>query len=352
VTISPYIPHSKPWITSKDSQYVVNVLQSGLISKGPVVEDFEQKVCSYLGALQGVALASGTSALVLALQVLNIGHGDDVVLPTYVCRSVLESVWAVGSNPILCDVNDKGVLTSKTVSAVITKRTRCIIAVHVFGHPCDIQSLREFEIPLIEDACQAFGLSINGRMAGLQGDVGILSFNGTKCLTCGEGGMLVTNTTKHVDVVRSLASYNMVQAMKRAAPLSDLQAALGQSQLARFSEFIARRKKILEIYTNRVRELNIALGSDLSSNVLFRFTLRVDDDFEILKAKFAKFGVAVRKGVDELLHRSIGLDDAMFPSAVSLFNKTLSIPFYPALTDYEIVRVQQSLEILRNVDRG
>ena len=140
------IPHSKPWILDVDKDAVRAVLSSGSISQGKLVNQFQTAIAEYVGCPYAIAQSSGSAALVLALKTLNIGFGDSVVLPTYVCRSVLQAVLSVGATPQLCDVNKFGVIDYSSVKSVVDFSTKAIIAVHIFGHPCSIASLRVFNL--------------------------------------------------------------------------------------------------------------------------------------------------------------------------------------------------------------
>lgn len=344
------IPHSRPWITETDQLSVQSVLASGMIAQGEKVLQFENAVCNYLGVRYAVTQSSGTAALVLALRTLDIGHNDEVILPTYVCRSVLEAVLSVGARPVLCDVDDTGVVTTVTIDPHITSKTKAIIAVHIFGHPCNLEGLKQMGIPVIGDACQAFGLNINGLMSEAFGDIGILSFHATKCLTSGEGGMLVTCNKAWGERARQLAEGSTSPSLRNVAPVSDLQAALGLSQLGRYSDFLNRCNELRCQYTKEAQRLGIKIGDPAKSNMLFRFTLRTDQLFEIVQAKFREQGVSVRRGVDELLHRTLGLSDSLFPIAVRLYEQTISVPFYPSLSIDESTVVSNAFRIIKYVD--
>lgn len=340
------IPHSRPWILEKDRRAVDATLHSGMISHGNLVAEFENKIQQYLGVSHAISQASGTAALILALRSLNIMQGDEVILPTYVCRNVLEAVLSVGASAKICDVDETGVLTADTVKTLVTQKTKAIIVVHIFGHPCDLTQIKMIEVPIIEDACQAFGLSVNGLMAGVMGDVGIFSFHATKCLTTGEGGMLVTDDAKIGMRASELTNGGVLPKSRSVAPMSDLQASLGFSQLDRYPEFVARRTELRKQYTRASNDAGIPIGTDMRSNLLFRFTLRTNSAFELVQEFFSKQGVSVRRGVDVLLHRLLGLDDTLFPNAIRLYQQTVSVPFYPSLTQDEADRVKKAIKDL------
>ena len=339
------VPHSRPWLEVTDHSAMTRVLRSGMIAHGADVEAFEQAVAELLGASGGIACTSGTSALVLAFRTLGIGDGDEVVLPTYVCWNVLAAVTACGATPRLCDVDDSGVPTVQTVRAVLSARTRAIVAVHIFGHPCDVPSLMQLGVPVVEDACQALGLDVQGKPAGTVGALGILSFHATKCLTTGEGGMLVSSDAALLARARGLAHSDGKHNATGSTAMTNLQAALGLAQLQRYPTFLARRRKLFQAYDAAARHLSMATpGYPGVPSFLFRYTLRSRQPFDAVQPALLKLGVQARRGVDELLHRRLRLDDSNFPGAAAMIAHTVSLPFYPSLTGAESAQVVRAMQ--------
>lgn len=291
------------------------------------------------GVAGGISQPSGTAALLLALRTLNVGVGDEVVVPTYVCRSVMDAVLATGAVPRFADVSEAGLLTVSTAQKVFTTRTKALIAVHLFGAACDVEGLKSLGQPVIEDACQAVGLRVDGRMAGSIGDVGVLSFHATKVMTTGEGGMLLSSSETLVERARAIANHSQ----SSVTPLADLQAALGLSQLRRLESMLYRRVEIADSYDEVVDGKSVAEVPQNRSNCVFRYILRVPSGFASAETHFLAHGVCVRKGVDTLLHRLAGETDARYPNASRLFTTNVSIPIYPALTDSEVDRIMQAL---------
>lgn len=342
------IPHSRPWITGEDRESVMSTLETGMIASGNTTQELMHAVQSGMNVCLAVACSSGTAALGVALRALKVGPGDDVVLPSYVCWNVLAAVTSVGATPILSDVDENAVITAASVSRVITARTAAIIAVHTFGHVCDIRSLMDFKVPIVEDACQAYGLTISGRPAGTIGTIGCFSLHATKCLTSGEGGIVVVNDSALVDRVKLLADTETHYNQVGSSALSNMQAALALSQLRRYDEFIKRRRQLFTKYNEALEECSVQPGYSQQVDFLFRFTLRSKVGFERLQKQFYDHGVHVRRGVDDLLHRRLGQPDAGFPVTSRLFNETLSLPFYPALEHVEADRVLRCIrEIFR-----
>jgi UDP-4-amino-4-deoxy-L-arabinose-oxoglutarate aminotransferase len=317
--------HSQPWITDADQAAVATALAGGMIAQGETAARFETEMSRWLGAAGGVATASGGAALVLALRTLGVGAGDEVVLPTYVCRTVLDAIVSVGANPVLCDAGPDWVVRAGEISPRLTPRTRAVIVPHLYGLFADVAAIRALGVPVIEDAAQALGDASAHRV---QGDLVALSFHPTKCLTTGEGGMLLSRDSAAVGRARELRDAH-------GARLSDLSAALGLSQLARYPEFLRRRAALAAGWHAALRDLP---GLDLGwhgrlRSMFFRFPLHRAGGLDACQAVFAQRGVHVRRGVDLLLHRALGLDDAQFPQATAHFHTTVSLPLYPALTD-------------------
>lgn len=339
-----YIPHSKPWLTAQDADQVTKVLMSGQLVSGPQCMAFEKALTTYVNGVAGFSTTSGTNALILALKALDILPGDEVILPTYVCSSVQRAVESVGAKPILCDIGAGWNMTLGTVSQVRTDKTKAIIAVHIFGIPANIADIQTLGIPIIEDCCQALGSQWQKKMTGSQGLMSIFSFHATKCITTGEGGMLIINDETLMDKI-----INIRQACPLISPLSDLQASLGRSQLERYHEGLERRKKIAAQYFSRLPRLWTEGFSDVcEGSNYFRFLLNLTTPFDSVQAACEAEGIAVRKGVDALLHRMSKMNSTAFPNAEKAFSRTFSIPIHPdfSLETVEMIatKIQEAVE--------
>lgn len=342
------ISHSKPYLIREDYIAIQNVMKSKMIAEGETVNEFEKAIAEYLGIFGGVATSSGTMALFLALKALNISKRDEVIIPTYVCRAVLDAVNYIHATPVLCDVGENWCMNLETVKPLITERTKAIIIVHTFGISADVKSMTDLNIPIIEDSCQSFGGSINGKKLGTFGNLNICSFNATKLLTTGEGGMVLTNDEALLTRVQEL-KFDQDQNYKTRYlfPMTNIQAALGLSQLTRYNEFLNRRDWIAEQYFNSFKQLPIQLPENIREcSIFFRFPILTQKNFKDLQKNFDDFGIQVRRGVDELLHLKLGLKPGTFPTAEKLYDQTLSIPIYPALTNEE---VEYIIEVTNNI---
>lgn len=352
MTNSPAIPHSQPWITPEDIAAVSATLRSGMIACGGLVREFEQAVAGYLGVDEAVATSSGTAALTLALLALELPPKSEILLPTYVCQSVWSAVVAAGLQPRLCDAGPEWRMTADGVRGAITAHTRGIIAVHTFGAAVDVEALVEFGVPVIVDACQAFGLR-RPVLPTPGASLGVLSFQATKCLTTGEGGMVVARERGAAQRVRGLRDGTWGCTHPFPARMSDLQAALGLSQLARYDEFLRRREALASRYLHELDDIDADLPTALvGQSMFFRFPLRTSRSFDELRRRFADRGVHVRRGVDQLLHHLLPVAPDPFPCAERLFAETVSIPLYPALTDEQAEQViAAARDILKRGER-
>lgn len=324
--------HSRPWITDDDIKAVSSVLASGMIGQGDVVRKVEKRLAEWVGLFDGVAVGSGSAAMVLALKGLNVGVGDEVVLPSYVCKSILEAVVTIGATPTLCDVGSNWVLTSETVRRVINNRTQAIVVPHLYGIFADTKSIRSLGIPVIEDCAQA--LDVSGRHT-VFGDVVVFSFHPTKCLTSGEGGMTATSNNEILNRMRICRDgVNNSVYGRLFSPLSDVSASLVMAQLDRYEIAISRRLEIAAAYRKVVEYCcpEAINYSAFENSMYFRYPLRVKGGLEVCQEEFLQFGVHVRRGVDILLHRVMDYNDFLFSESVSHFCNTISLPIYPALS--------------------
>lgn len=330
------IAHSRPWIAAADREAVEAVLRSELVAQGDATRRFEAAMSRWLAVDQpGVAVASGAAAVQLALVSLGVGAGDEVVLPTYVCRSVLEAVRSTGAQPIVADVGPQFVMTPANVASLVNRGTRAIIVPHLYGIFADIAAFRTFGIPIVEDCAQALDRPARHPVSG---DVAVFSFHPTKCLTTGEGGLAVS-ADPHLNRQLRAARDEGLRHRRVFAPMSDMAAALGLSQLARYDEMLRRRRAIAEAYKAALGEAGPRLlrRTPWNRTMHFRFVLSSEGGIDRAGAAFAREGIVARRGVDQLLHRLEGLDDERFPMATDLFETTVSVPIYPALGDADVV---------------
>jgi dTDP-4-amino-4,6-dideoxygalactose transaminase len=338
------IPHARPSLTEADADRVAGVVRSGQVAQGPEVAAFEREMAARLGTTAAAAVSSGSAALELALHALDVGAGHDVLVPTYVCDALAQAVVRCGARPVLVDA-DPGTLSLSPDDAKrrLTAHTRAAIVPHAFGLAVDLTTFAALGVPLLEDCAQTLGARVGGRPVGSLGQLAVCSFYATKLLTTGEGG-LVAGAAPLVARIREGRDYDEREefAPRFNYKLTDLQAALGRSQLERLDEFVRRRRAIAARYRARLAALPCRLPPDGGDrHVYHRFVVMVDAPVDAIIAALQARGVAARRPVFRPLHRALGRDG--FPQADRLWQQALSLPCYPSLTDAEVDTVAGAL---------
>jgi len=349
------ITHSKPTIEKDDIRAVESVLKSKMVSKGGTVAKFENRFCSYMGGTRAIATSSGRDALMLALRGAGIGQGDEVIMPTYVCSSVMDSVHFAGANPVICDIGDDYCISVDAIQRKISDRTKAIIVVHIFGISAQVKEIlaiaRSRKILVIEDCAQAIGGQIDGRNVGSFGDLSFFSFQAIKLITCGEGGALLINNGRLLaDFEKRGCIYS-----KMMTSMSDIEAALLINQFRKLEFFIKKRRSLAKRYIELLKSFSWAdiPIKDLKKSVFYRFPIRIKKDFnfDLLKNRLEKRGIHIRRGVDCMLHYLS--KNVSCPNADAIFKETVSLPIYPLLSVTNIGAVVKDLaREISNEQRG
>ncbi len=270
---STFLPFSKPSITEDDVRAVADVLRSGWITTGPKAAEFERAACDYVGCTGAVALTSATAGIHLALEALNIGPGDEVVTPSMTWVSLANLVTLRGATPVFCDIDRNTLMvTSQSIEAALSTRTRLIVPVHYAGAAVDLEPIRrlatEKGIAVIEDAAHAIGTEYRGERIGRRGTA-IFSFHPIKNITTGEGGMFCSDDAGFLDRVRRLRFHGLgVDAFDRQMQgrspqaevlepgykynLPDMCAVLGLRQLQRLEDLISKRAALATHYREKL----------------------------------------------------------------------------------------------------
>jgi len=342
-----FIPHSRPALGEAEAKVVAEVIRGGWIAQGRQGAAFEQAMAKVTGQGQGVAVSSGTAALYLALMALRIGSGDEVVIPSYVCTALWHAVHLTGATPVLVDIEPATYqLSPQAVARALTRRTKAMIVPHMFGLPADVVTMKSHGIPVIEDCAQTLGVTVRGTPVGGAGKLAICSFYVTKLLTAGEGGMVLGRDESLVGRVRALRQYDEQNTPERAFnyKMTDMQAALGLCQAARLESFLARRRAIAARYHEAILQAGLTppLVPAGLEHGYFRYVVRLPHPVDPALDRAARtLGIGCRRPVDPPIHRYLGL--AGFPETDAAWERALSIPLYPALTDHEVERVVGAL---------
>lgn len=262
-----WVPLATPDLSDIERDYVMRAVETGWISAtGPNLGDFERRFAERIDRSHVIALANGTVAVELILRAMNIGPGDEVIVPALTFAAPAASVLAVGATVVLVDVSpDTWTIDPAQVAEAITPRTRAIIAVDVMGHPADYDALDPFGIPVIEDAAEAHGAYYKGRPCGSFGVASIFSFHANKAIATGEGGCAATGSEELAESMRLIANHGMTSSrpyvhdvLGRNFRMTNLTAAVGLGQLDRWDELMAGRRRVVDEYNERLASTTCA----------------------------------------------------------------------------------------------
>jgi perosamine synthetase len=358
------IPVNEPRIGPRELELVTEALQAGWISgAGPHVQAFEEGWARYCGRRHGVAVANGTVALQVAVALLDLQPGDEVIMPTFTIISCALPVIQAEAVPVLVDSNPRTwAMDVDSVESRITERTRAIMPVHIYGHPVDMDPLLHLAerhgLAIVEDAAEAHGATYKGRRCGSFGDSSTFSFYANKLLTTGEGGMLLTDDDAFAERARRLR--NLAFEPERRFwhrelgfnfRLTNLQAALGVAQLERMDEIVARKRWLGQAYTERLRDIEaieLQVEEPWAESVFWMFGLVIreatDLDASAVAERLATKGVETRPfflGMHEqpvLRDRGLFLRES-YPVAERLARQGLYLPSGLALDECQLERV-------------
>jgi len=299
------IPVAEPSLGEEELDNVIRAVKSGWISsKGAYIEEFEKSFARYCGAGYGVATANGTVALHLALAALGIGKGDEVIVPTLTFVATANAVTYCNAKPVFVDSHPEyWCMDPEKIEEKITKNTKAIIPVHLYGHPCDMDWIMDIAedrgLYVVEDCAEAHGAEYKGKKVGGFGDVACFSFYANKIITTGEGGMCVTCDEELAEKMRLLRDHGMSRERKYWHEvvgfnyrMTNLQAAVGVAQLKKLDHFIARKREIAKKYAEDLQELAenglLTLHPEMSwaKCVYWMYSILVDADVRDNLMKF------------------------------------------------------------------
>jgi dTDP-4-amino-4,6-dideoxygalactose transaminase len=322
------------------------VLESGMLTMGPKVSEFEQLVARACGVEHSAAVSSGTAALHLAVLALGLGPGDEVIVPAYTFPATANVVALSGARPVLVDV-DPHTLVLDPARLEVGPRTKAILAVHLFGRPVDWSALPEV-VPVVEDAAGALGASWQGRPCGSLGALGCLSFHPRKIVTTGEGGAVTTSDSDLDAEVRRLRNHGWRTLGDLPTPgfnyrLSDLLAAVGIPQLERLEELHAVRAGIAAGYTERLRDV-VETPSAANGDVHgWQAYVVLADRRDELLAELRAAGIEAQIGTFALHRLAAFADQGPFPGADAAFERALALPFHVRVSESDQDRVAEVL---------
>lgn len=340
---------------------IQKVLQRGRFILGPEVENFEKKFARYVGVKYCVGVNSGTDALYLSLLCAGIGEGDEVIIPVNTALPTAMAVIMSGARPVFIDCDELFLLDIKSIPRLINKKTKAIIAVHLYGQACDMDALKEisrrFNLILIEDCAQAGGVGWRGKKVGSFGDSGCFSFYPTKNLgTYGDGGAITTNNKIYYEKLLAMRFYGQADRVKCStfgvnSRLDEIQAAILSAKLKYLDIWNKKRQEIAMFYRKLITNQDIILPSQKSKqeHIYHLFVVRIKNREAVIK-------ILKDNGIQTLIHYPMILSRhpflkkyaiGSFPRAKAYESEILSLPMYPFLKKQEIKKIADVLNRIK-----
>ena len=359
------------WIPETDEKRLIEVIRSGVWSRSKVVAEFEKKWAEMIGSKRCLTTVNGTNALICAIHNLDIGGGDEVLLPPFTFIATPISILQNGAMPVFVDVDEKTwQMDPERIEEKITPRTKAILPVHIYGMPCDMDRImaiaKKHKLFVVEDACQGWLAEYNHKKVGTFGDAGCFSFQNSKHCPMGEGGAIVSDNEAYMDRCYSYHNFGGMKIMGTKLRLTEYQAAIGLAQMQRLEEQTNTRNNNSDYLRGRLKEIPGIIPNELYKNVTkgsyhifpFRF---ISDEFKGLsRAQFVKAlsaeGIPCNTGYNAGLNNSPYLNDAfssgnfrkMYPPEMLDFGKYIErnqCPVNDRMCKEETVGFSQNLLI-------
>lgn len=374
------LPYGRQEITEDDIAAVIAVLRSAWLTTGPAVDRFEKAFAAVCGTTEAVAVSNGTAALHAAMHALEIGPGDEVVVPPMTFAASANCVLYRGGTPVFADVDPETLLLDPAaVEERISPRTRAIVAVDYAGQPCDYDALRAIAdrhgLALVSDACHSLGGRDHGRPVGSLADLSVFSLHPVKHITSGEGGVITTASPDLARRMRTFRSHGITSDHRQRQEagawyyemvelgynyrLTDIQSALGESQLRKLGEWVVRRQQIARAYDDAFRALPAVRPLAVRPRVEHAYHLYVIRlDLERLTADRDTFFRALRaEGIGANVHyipvhlhpfyrEHLGTGPGLCPHAEHAYERILTLPLFHAMSDGDVQDVIEAVEKL------
>jgi len=364
------IPVNVPLLGKEEKEAVMKVLDSGMLTqkagRGPMVSEFERKFANYVKVKHAIATNSGTAALHAALLALNLKPSDQVIVPTFTFVATASVVLHVGAKPVFVDIDPEiYAMDPLEVKKKITPNTKAIIPVHLFGHPADMDALKDLtkarNIKIIEDACQAHGATYKGQQVGSVGDLACFSFYPSKNMTTGEGGMVTTNDEDIAEAVRAIINHGEKEAYQTVRlghnfRMPEVSAAIGTVQIDKLPKFVEQRRANVAQLTELIKDnphLQLPVVRSWAEHCWYLFTIRIPKEKSpttrnavVKQLHDAGIGAAVYYETPIHLlpyyktnfHFTEG-----FPKTEKAAQEVLSLPVHPGLTSADLTLIGEQV---------
>lgn len=360
------IPLASPEIGPREEELVLEVLRSGRLSLGPMLERFEHAFAEWLGVDDAVAVSSGTTALHLGVRALGWGPGDEVLTSPFSFVASANCLLYEGAKPVFCDVDPVTLnLDPGAAYEAVGDETRGILPVHIFGYPASTELYKvaeECDLGIVEDACEALGaVDADGRTVGTRGTYATFAFYANKQMTTGEGGMIVPPSAEIATRLRSERNQGRATDMgwldhERLGynyRLSDVACAIGIAQVERLDELLANRSRVAALYEERLAAIPgiaaplSARGAERRSWFVYPVRLDAEVDRDAVISRLGEQGIA-SKAYLPCIHlfphlRELGYREGQFPVAEGMSRRSLALPFFGQMTEAQVDRVCEAL---------
>jgi perosamine synthetase len=355
------IPISKPFIGEAEKQAVLEVLESGMLVQGPRAAKLESKFAALCGTSQAIATSSGTTALHVALLAHGIGPEDEVITTPFTFIASVNCILYVGAKPVFVDVEeDTFNIDPALIEAAITRKTKAILPVHLYGYPCNMDALmaiaQKHKLIIIEDACQAVGASYHGKKVGSFG-TGCFSLYATKNIMAGEGGMVTTDDETVAQRCKMIRNHGMQRRYYHDMlgynfRITDLHAAIGLVQIERLDEFTEKRKENATYFNTHLKSVKIPNVRPGYEHVWHQYTIRLDGgrdrDAAIKKLNDAGIGTGIFYPIpaNKQAHLAEEYGKMSLPVAEQLANEVISLPVHPQLSQANLDSIVEAVNQL------
>jgi perosamine synthetase len=372
-----FLPYGKQNIDEADIQAVIDVLRSDFLTTGPKIQEFENEIAKYVGAKYAVAFSNGTAALHGACFAAGITSGDEVITTPMTFAASANCILYCGGRPVFADIDETGNISPESIRLKITKKTKAIIPVDFTGLPVDLDEIKkianEYNLIVIEDAAHALGAEYKGQKIGSISDMTMFSFHPVKHITTGEGGIITTNNQEYYEKLVQFRSHGITRdkdkMIENLGPwyyemqflgynyrMTDIQAALGTSQLKKLDSFLERRREIVERYNTAFQNfegIKIPVENENTRSAWHLYIIRLQLDnlscsrkeiYEMLLKKNIGVNVHYLPVYLHPYYRELGYQPGLCPNAEKYYEEIITLPLFPLMNNDDVQDVVEAVK--------